>query len=362
MPQNKSFSDRIKASARKMLEKEVTQFQTFDQEYKFSSHPIKRTFLAIGKLNSIHQGEIGIQEISNEAELTIQDVTFILQEFIDQRLIDGYIRDDINALVLRQDFYYCQIDQTQYTVFELHFQCSQCLRFICSSCFQKGSNLCPYCQGDLIPVPRIFKESDVQTLSPQKVRKSLGDYYQNQRSSVSELGVRKVSSKVIDDFKSLRKNWTFSSIKEKAQTYLDYRKHENIITKNEKLVLDTISALYEVEEEAEIPLQRIANLTRLQPLDLVHEIVSRLIAQQSINGFIESAGTFDDISDDKLILNSNLFHCEIHDEDLPISNAHYQCTNCFRSICIDCFSMMQNQGMEGCLFCEEQLTYFPGKR
>jgi len=359
MTQHKtSFSERIKASARRMFEKEVNQFQTFDQEYKVSSHPIKRTFLAISKLNSIHRGEIGIQEIATEANLSTQDVEFIIQEFIDQRLINGYIKDEI--LFLQQDQYYCQIDQSEHTVFELHFQCSQCLRFICSLCYQKGSNNCPYCQGILIPVPKIFKESDVQTLNPKKMKESLGDYYQNQKSSVSQLGIRKASSKVVDDFKSLRQDWSFSSFKEKARTYLDFRKYENIITKNEKLVLDTISALYDVEEEAEIPLQRIANLTQLQSR-LVHEIVSRLIAQQSLNGFIESAGTYDDISDDKLILGSNLFHCEIHDEDLPISNAHYQCTSCFRSICVDCFSMMQNQGMIGCLFCEEKLTYFPGK-
>jgi hypothetical protein len=336
MSQDKiSFSDRIKASARKMLEKEVNQFQTFDQEYKFSSHPIKRTFLAIGKLNSIHKGEIGIQEISDEAELTIQDVSFILQEFIDQRLIDGYIRDDTNTLVLQQDYYYCQIDQTQHTVFELHFQCSQCLRFICTNCYKKGqSTKCPYCQGKL---------------------------YQTQKSSISQQGIRKVSSKIVGDFKSFRKNLSFSSLKEKTQDYWDYRKHERTISQNEKIVLDTISALYDIEETPEIPLKRVAHLTNLE-LKLIHEIISRLIAQQSINGFIETEGTFDNIADDKLILGKAMvFHCEIHNEDIPISKAHYQCTSCFRAICIDCFTTMKHQGMTGCLFCESKLNYFPDK-
>jgi len=363
MPQNKtSFSDRIKASARKKFEKEVNQFQTFDQEYKISSHPIKRTFLAIGKLNSIHRGEIGIQEISDEAELTTQDVDFILQEFIDQRLIDGYIRDD--TLVLQQDFYYCQIDQTEHAVFELHFQCSRCLRFICANCYQKGqSTSCPYCRGKLIPVPRIFKEKDVQptSLKPKQMKESLSEYYQTQRSSISRQGIRKVSSRIVEDFKSVKRDWSLSSLKEKTQNYWDYRKHEKTISQSEKLVLDTISVLYDIEDTSEIPLKRIASLTSLE-LKLIHEIISRLISQQSINGFIETGGTYDSIEDDKLILGKAMvFHCEIHDVEIPVSNAHYQCTSCFRAICVDCYATMKHQGIEGCLFCEGKLTYFPDK-
>ncbi len=293
--------------------------------------------------------------------MTIQDVSFIIQEFIEQRLINGYIKDEI--LYLQQDHYYCQIDQTEHTIFELHFQCTQCLRFICSTCYQNGnSSSCPYCRGKLVPVPRIFKEKDVTTSSynPKDMRNSLSEYYQTQRASVSEQGIRKVSSRIIDDFKSFREGFSFSSLREKTQNYWNYRKHERTIGKHEKKVLDTISTMYDIEETSEISITRIANLTNLQ-LEIVHEIISRLIAQQSISGFIETGGTYDDIADDKLILGSNLFHCEIHDEDLPVTNAHYQCTNCFRTICVDCFATMQHQGMAGCLYCEGKLTYFPGK-
>ncbi|MFX0174515.1 MAG: hypothetical protein ACFE9L_21770, partial [Candidatus Hodarchaeota archaeon] len=71
---------------------------------------------------------------------------------------------------------------------------------------------------------------------------------------------------------------------------------------------------------------------------------------------------FDNIADDKLILGKAMvFHCEIHNEDIPISKAHYQCTSCFRAICVDCFTTMKHQGMTGCLFCESKLNYFPDK-
>jgi len=199
---------------RKMLEKEVGSFQKFDQEYKVSSHPLKRTFLAISELNQIHKGRIGIAEIANEAKLSNEDVTFIIQEFIDQRLIDGFIEqnetpdelgDDI--LIVRANYYFCQIDQMKHTIFELHFQCESCLRFICMKCYQKGkSNTCPYCSGNFIPVPRIFKNEDVKTssISPNKMKTSMSGYYQSQKQKASLQGMKKTSS-LFEEVKSILK-------------------------------------------------------------------------------------------------------------------------------------------------------------
>lgn len=358
---NSSLSDRIKASLRKKVAKELDQFQTFDQEYKLSSHPIKRTFLAIGELNKIHKGRIGIAEIADEAQLPVNDIVFIIQEFIEQRLIDGYIEDDV--LKLQQDYYWCQIDQMEHSLFELHFQCSRCLRFICSDCYQKGNtDTCPYCDGTLIPVPRIFKETDIQSsYDPKSMRNSLSEYYKVQRYNVSRQGIKTVSRSVLDDFKSLnlKEKISYSTLKTKARTYLDYRKHENTIGKNEKSVIDIISTLYEIEEKNQIPIRRIAKVANLE-LSLTHEIIKRLISQQSLQGFIESGGTYDVIEDDILILGSDKYHCEIHDEDLQVSTEHYQCSNCFRGVCKKCYSEMVEQGMSTCLFCGENMTHFPG--
>ena len=371
MPKTKnSLTDRIKASLRKKVEKEVNQFQTFDQEYKISSHPIKRTFLAIGKLNKVHKGRIGITEIAEEVELPESDVIFIIQEFIEQRLIDGYIEEnqtpnDISddTLVLQQDYYWCQIDQMEHNVFELHFQCTSCLRFICSDCYRRNnSNTCPYCNGSLVPVPRIFKETDVQSsYDPKDMKTSLSEYYKVQRYNVSRQGIKTVSRRVVDDFKALKlkERLSYSSLKAKTRTYLDYRKHEKVISENEKMVIDTITTIYEIEENHQIPIKRIATIAKLK-IGLTHEIVSRLISRQSIQGFVESGGTYDTIADDVLILGSDKYHCDVHDEDLPVSHAHYQCSNCFRAICEKCYTEMKEQGMSNCLFCGGGMTYFPG--
>ncbi|MHA2248444.1 MAG: hypothetical protein ACXADY_26080 [Candidatus Hodarchaeales archaeon] len=373
--QNTSFTDRLKDSMRKMLEKEVGSFQKFDQEYKVSSHPLKRTFLAISELNQIHKGRIGIAEIATEANLSNEDVNFIIQEFIDQRLIDGFIEqnetpdelsDDI--LIVRQDYYFCQIDQMKHTIFELHFQCESCLRFICMKCYQKGkSNTCPYCNGNFIPVPRIFKNKDVETssISPTKMKTSLSGYYQNQKKKASRQGIKMTSQSVYADLKKFKDNrsWSFSSLKEKTKDYWGYRKTENEITKHEKMVIDTISALYEVEESNQIAILRIAKIAKLE-IELAHEIIRRLIGQQTINGFIESAGTYETISDDILTLGSDKFYCEIHDEahvdPLKITNSHFQCTYCFRAVCDKCHKEMKEQGMNQCLFCGNEMSFFPG--
>ena len=375
---NTSYADRLKSSMRKMYEKEVGSFQKFDQEYKVSSHPLKRTFIAISTLNQLHKGRIGVAEIAKEAQLSNEDVVFILQEFIDQRLLDGYIEqnetpnelnDDI--LVLRQDYYFCQIDQTKHTNFELHFQCKSCLRFICMDCYQKGkSDTCPYCKGTFTPVPRIFKQTDVETttleaIKPEKVKSSLSQYYQTQRTKKAQQGFKNMSRSVINDFKDFTKNrdFSFSSIKEKTKEYWGYRKTEKKITKYEKIVIDTISALFEVEDNSQIPIQRIAKIAKLD-ISLTHEIIGRLIGQQTINGFIETSGTYDTVTDDILILGSDKFYCEIHDEahidPLKLTDAHYQCSNCFRTVCDKCNTEMKEQGMTKCLFCGSEMTCFPG--
>jgi len=368
---NYSFTDRIKASLRKKVAKEVDSFQSFDQEYKISSHPIKRTFIAIGKLNKVHNGRISIIEIAEEVELPKNDVVFIIQEFIEQRLIEGYIEEnqtpeDISddILVLQQDHYWCQIDQMKHDIFELHFQCIRCLRFICSDCYQKGnSDTCPYCNGSLTPVPRIFKKADLQTTyDPNNVKTSLRDYYETQKYNVSRQGVKAVSRRVIDDLKSLnlKERLSYSTLKTKTRTYWDYRKHEKDISENEKLVIDTISALYEIEDTNQIPIKRIAAIANLE-INLTHEIISRLISRQSLQGFIETDGTYDTIDDDALILGSDKYHCEVHNEDLSVSQAHYQCTNCFRGICEKCYNEIMEHGMTNCLFCGGSVTFFPGK-
>ena len=153
-----------------------------------------------------------------------------------------------------------------------------------------------------------------------------------------------------------------STLREKTKDYWGYRKTENEITKHEKTVIDTISALYEIEDTNQIPIQRIASIAKLD-ITLTHEITKRLIGQQTINGFIEAAGTYDTIVDDVLILGSDKFFCEIHDEShvdpLKITNAHYQCSNCFRNVCEKCHLEMKEQGMLNCLFCGSKMTYFP---
>jgi len=371
---NASYTEKLKQSIQNILDREVSSLQAFEQEYKISSHPLKRTFMAIGKLNKIHKGKIAIIEIAQEANLSEQDVKFILQEFIDQRLIEGYLHknteNNTEVLILNQDSYFCQIDQMEHDVFELKMQCKQCLRFICLDCYHKSNTeTCPFCKGKLTPVPRIFKEQDVQltSLKPGKVKFSLSDYYRIQKKRLAERGVKSTSSSIIDDFKALRKNWdgkwSLSSLKEKGRTYLEYRKVEQKITKNEKRIIDIISTIYQIEKNNEIPISRIARLARLD-IRLTHEIVSRLIARQSINGFIETADTYDNISDDILILGSDTFFCEIHDEShiepIDVTKPHYQCINCFRTVCESCFEEMKSQGMYNCLFCGSKLIHFTG--
>ncbi len=359
---------------KKLIENEVSSFQSFDQAYKISNHPIKRTFIAISDLNKIHRGKIGIAEIAQAANLSLQDTIVIIQEFIDQRLINGYIRGDLEdsmvshaILILKQDYYYCQIDQMKHGMFNLHFQCKNCLRFICTDCYSKNqNNICPFCKGEFIPVPRIFKEDDVQklTLNTTDMKISFNQYYKERKSRIDQKGLKETSMDIFNDLKGISNRINFSSIKERSQNYWSYRKKEYRITRNEKKVIDTITTVFEVEEIDNIPLKRISKVTNLE-ISLVYKILIRLISNQAINGFIEPAGTFNNIFDDVLVLGSDKYHCEMHDEEhidpQPISSSHYQCGSCFRAICEPCANEMKVQGMNSCLFCNGNLIFFPSK-
>ncbi len=354
---NRSFSEKISEKISRIVNSEVTHFQAYEKEYKISSHPIKRTFITISRLHKLHEGRIAITEVVKETELSENDVIFIIQEFTAQRLIDGIIERDPESneqiLVLKEDTYYCQIDQTEHSVFNLHFQCETCLRFICSSCYQSvQTDTCPYCKGELIPVPRIFKKEDVKSLVDRKSAvSSLGDYYQTQKSNLSTKGVRKVSSSVFNDIKKLNKRrWSFSDLKNNTRTFLDFRKQEREISKHKKAVLDTITMIHDIEGEKQIPLSRIAQLNRLE-IPLVNLILRALVEQQLIQGFLDTSGTYDTASDDYLILGSNNIKCYLHEGEIPIADPHYQCLTCFRSVCPDCYSTMKETNMSNCMFC-----------
>jgi len=284
-----SFSDRIKASIKRIVDQEVGSLYKYEKEYKISSHPIKRAFSTIARLNKIHDtGRIAIAEIAKEAELSEADIILIIQELTAQRLFDSIIED--NHLILKQDTYLCQIDQTKHSIFDLHFQCITCLRFICSSCYQSAhSDICPFCKGDLIPVPRIFKKTDVTSVvDPKSAKSSLTDYYKEKRTKASHKGIKAASSDIIGDLRTLNKRrWSLSAMKDNTKTFLDYRKQERAIEKHKKAIKDTIAMIHEIEGEKQISLQRIAKITKLE-VPMVNIILSYLIEQQLIQGFLET--------------------------------------------------------------------------
>ena len=346
-----NFTDRIKASIKRVVDQEVDSFYKYEKEYKISSHPIKRTFSTISRLNKIHSGRIAIAEIAKEANLTEEDIVFIIQELNAQRLFDGMIED--NHLLLQQSTYLCQIDQTPHTIFELHFQCVTCLRFICSSCFQSaGSDICPFCKGDLIPVPRIFKKEDVSSsVDPKSAKSTLADYYKEKRIEASRKGLKAVSTDIVEDLKILNKRrWSLTTLRDNTKTFLEYRKQERAIEKHKKAIKDTIVMIHEIEGEKQISLQRIAKIAKLE-VPLVNKILSYLIEQQLIQGFLETAGTFDTVLDDYLILGSDKIYCHLHEGEMSISAPHHQCLTCFRIVCADCYSSIEAGGMKNCIFC-----------
>jgi hypothetical protein len=352
-----NFTDRIKESVKRLVDEEFDHFQSYEKDYKVSSHPIKRTFSTISQLNKLHHGKIAFEELVQEVNLPESDVLFIIQEFIATRLIDGIIEDEPATgekyLILKQDTYLCQIDQNEHTVFDLHFQCERCLRFICNSCYQSAqTDTCPYCKGSLTPVPRIFKKEDVNSIvDPKSAVSTITDYYKDQRVKISREGVRKTSSIIINDIKQINKRrWSFDKIKENTRTYLDFRKKERAIEKHKRAVIDTVATIYDIEGKKQIPLKRIAQLNRLE-ISLVNEILRHLVEQQLIQGFLETSGTYDNVSDDYLILGSSKINCYMHEGEIPISDSSYQCTTCFRNICSACYSSMKKQGIDSCIYC-----------
>ncbi|MHA1444300.1 MAG: hypothetical protein ACTSR4_06070 [Candidatus Hodarchaeales archaeon] len=348
---NANFSERIKASIKRIVDKEVDSLYKYEKEYKISSHPIKRAFATISRLNKLHSGRIAIAEIAKEAKLSEADIILIIQELTAQRLFDSIIED--NYLILKQDTYLCQIDQTSHSIFDLHFQCTRCLRFICSACYQSAhSDICPYCKGDFIPVPRIFKKTDVTSVvDPKGAKSSLTDYYKKKRAKASNKGIKAASTDIIGDLKSLNKRrWSLSDMKDNTKTFLDYRKQERDIEKHKKAIKDTIAWIHEIEEEKQISLQRIAKITKLD-VSMVNTILSYLIEQQLIQGFLETSGTFDTVSDDFLVLGSDKIYCHLHEGELSISAPHHQCLTCFRIVCADCYSSMEAGGMKSCISC-----------
>ena len=104
---NANFSERIKASIKRIVDQEVDSLYKYEKEYKISSHPIKRAFTTISRLNKIHSGRIAIAEIAKESKLSESDIIVIIQELTAQRLFDSIIED--NYLILKQDTYLCQI-------------------------------------------------------------------------------------------------------------------------------------------------------------------------------------------------------------------------------------------------------------
>ena len=348
---NANFSERIKASIKRIVDKEVDSLYKYEKEYKISSHPIKRAFTTISRLNKIHSGRIAIAEIAKEAKLSEADIIVIIQELTAQRLFDSIIED--NYLILKQDTYLCQIDQTSHSIFDLHFQCTRCLRFICSTCYQSAhSDICPFCKGDFIPVPRIFKKADVTSVvDPKGAKSSLTDYYREKRAKASNKGIKAASTDIIGDLRTLNKRrWSLSAMKDNTKTFLDYRKQERAIEKHKKAIKDTIAMIHEIEEEKQISLQRIAKITKLD-IAMVNTILSYLIEQQLIQGFLETSGTFDTVSDDFLVLGSDKIYCHLHEGELSISAPHHQCLTCFRIVCADCYSSMEAGGMRSCISC-----------
>ena len=76
-----------------------------------------------------------------------------------------------------------------------------------------------------------------------------------------------------------------------------------------------------------------------------------MIENQTIQGFLDTSGTFDTVDDDYLILGTDKIHCAIHDGELSISAPYYQCLKCFRIVCADCYSTQEAGGMRNCIFC-----------
>jgi hypothetical protein len=147
-----------------------------------------------------------------------------------------------------------------------------------------------------------------------------------------------------------KRRWSFDDIKANTRTFLAFRKQEREIKKYQDAVIDTVAMIHEIEGKKQITLERIARVNKIE-IPLVNKILSYLIEKQLIQGFLETAGTYDTISDDLLVLGSNRNYCHIHEGELSISAPTYQCVTCFRIVCADCYSTMKEQGVTDCMYC-----------
>lgn len=365
-----SIIDKFKGKSKEIYNQELSKLRSFENEFMVSQHPRKKVFNAIGKLNKVHRGNIPLSEIHHQTKLSINVVQEIVREFINLRLINGYLRktSELNGsedlLVLQQDTYFCIIDKSFHNIFELHFQCEKCLRFVCAECYQNSpQKVCTFCKGNLIPVPRgIFETKDEQTgnIAPTKLKGSISGYIESRRQDLAKKGVKRFSKVFISDIKTAKDQLSIDKIKETTTDYFDYRKKEQSISENEQKVIDAITTVYDVENISEIQIIRISKLTGINDINLTYEILKRLIAKQTINGYIETNETFETIGDDLLVLNSDTYLCEITEKEFPINNPHFQCSTCFRSISEKAFREMSEQGVSNCLFCGEEMIYVSG--
>ncbi|MHA2346384.1 MAG: hypothetical protein ACXACP_06675, partial [Candidatus Hodarchaeales archaeon] len=241
----------------------------------------------------------------------------------------------------------------KHSIFELHFQCTTCLRFTCSVCYKSvSSDVCPYCNGELVPVPRIFKKRDVDSLVTKGSSvSSISGYYKQQREKLSKNGLKSVTSSLASDFKKLNKRrWNLSKFKDQTKSFWEFRKQERAIDKHKRNIIDTITMIHEVEEIDQIPLERIAKINKID-ISIVNSILRRLIETQHIQGFLDTSGTYDTTTDDFLVIRSNKIKCYFHEAEISLSDPHFKCISCFRSFCIDCHSTMSDQGVSNCVFC-----------
>ena len=235
---------------------------------------------------------------------------------------------------------------------------------MCADCYKKQpARSCPFCNGKLIPVPRdIFDEIDmVSPNSPSLLLKNVIRNYIPISRKQSKISVKSIPKDIFSDIKSIRSQWSIDNFKSITRSYLDFRKLEKNVTVNEQKVVDAIITLHEVEEVSEIPIQRLSWISGINDLNLTYEILTRLISKQIINGYIETKGTYGDIKDDLLCLSANTFHCEITDEEYPISEPHYKCSVCFRAISSAAYEQMTSQGFSNCLYCGGKMVFYPGE-
>jgi hypothetical protein len=86
-----------------------------------------------------------------------------------------------------------------------------------------------------------------------------------------------------------------------------------------------------------------------------------LLAIQSrgkLGGRIDTSGTPETETDDILILNTDKFFCMACNSQYSIISKHYQCDQCLRYICNDCYSAREAVGFLECPFCQATASHF----